>query len=86
MDNIPIIHGLQFPTRREGPHDDFHGSLSLQVPSCEERAGKDAVDGETCTAGKEFPLQVTGWGEDRTTISSERKAGEQSLACWFFPP
>jgi hypothetical protein len=54
---ISIIHGLQFPARREGPHDDFQVSLSLQVPNCEERASQDIVDGETCTAGKELPLR-----------------------------
>ena len=54
---IPIIHGLQFPARREGPHDDFQISLSLQVPSCKERTGEDVVDGETCTAGNELPLK-----------------------------
>jgi hypothetical protein len=54
---IPIIHGLQFPARWEGPHDNLQHPLSLQVPSCKERAGEDVVDGETCTAGNELPLQ-----------------------------
>ena len=75
---IPTIHKLQIPARREGSHDDFQGSLSPQVPSCEERAGQGAVDGETCTAGKELPLQGP--------ISAERKRnGKLALACWFFP-
>ena len=52
---ISIIHGLQFPARREGPHRDFHRPLSL-VPKFEERASPGAVDDETCTAGTELPL------------------------------
>jgi hypothetical protein len=69
---IPTIHKLQFPARREGSHDDFQGSLSPQVPGCEERAGPGAVDGKTCTAGKELPLQGP--------ISAERKETESLLS------
>ena len=53
---IPTIHSLQIPACWEGPHDDFHGSISLQVPIREERARPNAVDDETCTARKEIPL------------------------------
>ena len=58
---IPIIHYLQFPSRRESPGDDFRGSFqiqSLQVLDCEERAAPDAADDETPTAGTELPLQI----------------------------
>jgi hypothetical protein len=50
---ITIIHDFHFPTRREGPRDDFRGSF--QNP--EERTVLDADDEVTCTAGTELPLQ-----------------------------